>query len=123
MSDEMRALRQAKYDFREEYGHRSGITSFGIGADCLRIGVEDAWVAQTLPQVYKGFSVELVVTGVIRAQSTDAELRQRLLAWVQKHHIERYDNGYWPSPRVGRTLVSHNEAVEELLDAIKGPPA
>lgn len=37
------------------------------------------------------------------------DLRQQLLEWVQRHQIRRYSDEF---------LVSHNEAVEELLDCM-----
>lgn len=37
------------------------------------------------------------------------QLRLALLPWVQAHYIERYTD---------HTLVSHNEAVEELCDVL-----
>lgn len=39
----------------------------------------------------------------------DHRLRHELLPWVQKHFIQRYSD---------KSVVSHNEAVEELVDIV-----
>ena len=43
----------------------------------------------------------------------DEELRLRLLRWVQSHVIERYSD---------RSVLSHSEAVEELLEVMHEDP-
>lgn len=41
---------------------------------------------------------------------TDHEIRLLFLPWVQAHHIQRYAD---------KTVVSHSEGVEELLELVK----
>lgn len=43
----------------------------------------------------------------------DQELRHQLLPWVQRHLIRNYNDGH---------IVSHTEAVEQLIALVKGRP-
>lgn len=76
------------------------------------------WVGDKLPTYLKLTGIPLEMAGYRRdggnkpfiPPDTDT-LRMRLLPWVQAHLIQRYSD---------QSVVSHNEGVEELLDALVG---
>ena len=60
-------LREAKRDFKKEFGSRCYVSGVGIGDNCLNVyltsSLQDEW---QLPRTLYGVSIEYIVTGEIR---------------------------------------------------------